>query len=92
MGRSNSGFAQHSQSPSIRREPVQWHAKPHRYGQPWRKLGESKIFPKTERDGKSSAVTEARKLLAMHASEFTEHTTIEAKVLCELEMTNYYDR
>jgi hypothetical protein len=54
--------------------------------------GESKILAKTECDGKSAAVTEARNLLAKHASDFAEHTKIEAAVVCDLEMDSYYER
>jgi hypothetical protein len=56
------------------------------------KLGKRRLIAQMECDSKPAAETEAKRLLAEHASEASENTEVDAKVLCELEVTEFCDR
>jgi hypothetical protein len=54
---------------------------------PFRNRGESRILAQAKCASRPAAVAEASRLLVEHAGKFSERTSIEARVLCDLEMS-----
>jgi hypothetical protein len=54
---------------------------------PFREEGEVRTLAEVKCENRSTAVTKARQLLAEHAAELGENTSIQAEIVCELEVS-----